>query len=448
MTKTRIFHKLKLFDGLAAQTRSDCWLEVDGDSIRRIGTGPHPPLNGADAVDLGGWTVIPGLIDAHVHLISPFAPEINLDVVRSLNRQIRLNLANCIRSGVTTVRDLGAAPGLIRRVRRWVEEGQVLGPRILCANSFIIPPAATPEQVPVLPLPLRILLGGQVTERVSSPAQVRAQVQRMVALGADWIKTTHADKTLLQGQPHPPVFDDACFEALIDEARVHGRPVAMHQTWASGFRKAVELGVDSMEHAPLDPLADEDIDRMVDAGIPIVPTQRVAHECLLLDQVATWLDREGSTYLCPESLRQTRDLLGVYQGVISPQMAQRGHYFDVALHERQIPVMVENLRRLYGAGAIIGSGTDAGGSAFTVFGRYYEEIEHALAMGMSPYEALRAATIVNARILHLDDRLGTLEPGKLADFVALDGDPLVDVTALRRVRLVAKGGTVLYRAGA
>jgi len=276
---------------------------------------------------------------------------------------------------------------------------------------------------------------------------VRNKVRRMVALGAEWIKTTHTDKSLWMNKPDPPVFDDACFKALVDEARKQNRPVTMHQTQVSGFRKAIELGVDSMEHAPLDALTDEDIGRMVDAGIPIVPTINVMREVLLLDQIAVWMDKEGEKYFCSESLRQTRALLKLYQRGITPEIAQTGYYDDKAMFIRQFPVMMENVRRLHTAGAVIGCGTDAGGAPFTVFGRFYEEIDSLLEVGLSTFKALQSATAVNARILRLEDKLGTIEQGKIADFVALDGDPVADTRALRQVRMVVKEGTIMYQEG-
>ena len=157
MFGTQVFYNFTLFDGVNSQVQPDCWLEVTDGLIYRIGAGPCPRSDGG--IDLGRRTVIPGLIDAHVHLMSPFAPEINLAVIRSFHRQIRLNLANCIRSGVTTVRDVGCTPGIIRRMKRWVKEGKTVGPRIVCANSFIVPPEAMPEHVPTFPLPLRLFMG-------------------------------------------------------------------------------------------------------------------------------------------------------------------------------------------------------------------------------------------------------------------------------------------------
>jgi imidazolonepropionase-like amidohydrolase len=295
MADAQVFYNIALFDGVTPQVRPGYWLEVIDGRIQHIGAGTRPLPE--RAINLGGRTVIPGLIDAHVHLMTPFAPESNLASLLSLHRQIRLNLANCIRCGVTTVRDVSGAPGMIRRMMRWIEEGKAVGPRIVRANSMIVPPGATPETMPTFPLPLRLMLGGQVVERVSTPDMVRDAVRRMVALGADWIKTTHTDKSIWLNRPDPPVFDDACFKALVDEARRENRPVAMHQTQTSGFRKAIELRVDSMEHAPLDALTDEDIGRVVDAGIPIVPTMTAMREVVLLDRVAEWMDAEGETYL-------------------------------------------------------------------------------------------------------------------------------------------------------
>ncbi len=440
MPKTQLFHNFSLFDGVSAQIRPSCWLEVADGRIQRIEGDPHPPAE--EAVDLGGRTVIPGLIDAHAHLAYPFTTKLNLTSMLSSSPQMKLNLANCIRSGVTTVRDVGCTPGLIRRMKGWIKKGKAVGPRILCANSLILPPGGMPEFVPTFPLPLRLLVGGQAVERVSTPDQVRDAVRRMVAQGADWIKTTHTDRSIWLDRPDPPVFDDACFEALVDEARKQNRPVAMHQIWVSGFRKAVALGVDSMEHAPLDALTDDDIGRMTDAGIPIVPTLKVFGVSLL-----DWIDKEGENYLCPEPLRQVRALLKVYRKGVTLEMAQGEYYINTALLLRQFPVVMENVLKLHRAGATIGCGTDSGGLPFAVFGRIFEEIDNLVKAGFTPFEALRSATAVNARILRLEDKLGTLQPGKLADFTVLDGNPLADTTALRRVRMVVKEGAIVHREG-
>jgi imidazolonepropionase-like amidohydrolase len=389
--------------------------------------------------------VIPGLIDAHVHLAYPFTTRLDPFSVLAASAQIKLNLANTVCSGVTTARDVACTPGLIRRMKGWIEKGEAVGPRIVCSNSMILPPGGMPEIVPTFPWPVRFLLGGQAAERVRTPDQVRDAVRRMVAQGADWIKTTHTDKSTWLNRPDPPVFDDACFEALVDEAHTHDRPVAMHQLWASGFRKATELGVDSMEHAPQDALTDEDIVRMVDANIPIVPTLAVFGSIINLPD---WIDTaEGESYLCPRPLQQTRELLALYRRGITPEMAQKDYYDDVPRMTRWFAVIMENVRRLHRAGAIVGCGTDFGGSQFAVFGHIYAEIDYLIEAGLTPFEALRSATAVNARILRLDDRLGTVEPGKLADFVALDGNPLQDTTALRRVRMVVKDGDIVHREG-
>jgi imidazolonepropionase-like amidohydrolase len=443
MTMTRIFHSFALFDGASPQVRPDCWLEEADGYIRRVGGGPHP--QSGEMVDLGGWTVIPGLIDAHVHLAYPFTTRLDPVSILAASSQMKLNLANCIRSGVTTVRDLVCTPGLMRKLKGWTEKEDAVGPRIVCANAAISLPQGYPEFIPIYPWPISLLLGGQATERVRTPDQVRDAVRRMVAQGADWIKTMHTDKSIWLNRPDPPVFDDACFEALVDEARKLDRPVAMHQLWASGFRKAVELGVDSMEHAPLDSLADGDITRMVDAGIPIVPTLEVIASIVDLPD---WLDTvEGEKYLCSEPLKQTREILAIYRGEITPEMAKKEYYDDLSKLPRRFSAMMENVGRLHRAGATIGCGTDSGGAPFAVFGRIHAEIDNLVKIGMTPFEALRSATAVNARILRMDDELGTIEPGKLADFVALDGDPLKDTTALQRVRAVVKGGAIVHREG-
>jgi imidazolonepropionase-like amidohydrolase len=440
MTENLVFHNLALFDGVAPELQPDSWLEVSEGQIRRVGQGPHP--QDGDAVDLGGRTVMPGLIDAHVHVVNPFLPDLHPIAMLSINRQIKLNLASCLRSGVTTVRDMGAPAGVLQRVKRWIREGKAPGPRIVCTNSIITCPGGYPEYAPVYSFPLILLTGGQLAERVSVPDEVRAMVRQMVAKGSDWIKTAHSDRGFWLNRPDPLVFDDACFEALVDEAHSQGRPVAVHQTWASGFRKAIELGVDSIEHTPWDALADEEIQQLVDAGIPIVPTLYV-----FLTEPWEWLDGEGERHYCPESLRQTQEVLQLYlDGRVTPEMTQQGYYLDWDLIVRVLPVIRENAAKLVRAGPTIGFGTDSGGSQFAVFGRVYEEMEYLFQAGLTPLEVLRSATVVNARILGLEDRLGTLEPGKLADLIVVDGDPLVELSTLRQVHMVVKEGQVVHRA--
>lgn len=441
MTTTQIFHGFALFDGVNPQVRPDCWLEVADGRIRRVGAGP-PPQSG-ERVNLGGQTVIPGLMDAHVHLACPFTTRLGpLSLLTALS-QMKRNLANCIGSGVTTVRDLGCTPGLLRKMKGWIENGNASGPRIVCANAMISLPQGYPEFIPTYPWPINYLMGGQAAERVRTPDQVRRVVRRMAAQGADWIKTMHTDKSIWLNRPDPPIFNDACFEALVDEARKQNRPVAMHQLWVSGFRKALDLGVDSIEHAPLDTLTDADIARIVDKGVAIIPTLEVISTSLNLPD---WIDTvEGENYLCPESLKQTRELLAIYRGEITPEMAKKEYYDDVPKLPQRFSVMSENVARLYRAGARIGCGTDSGGAPFAMFGRIYAEIANLVKAGMTPFEALRSATAVNARILRLDDKLGAIEPGKWADFVALDGDPLQDITALQRVRAVVKGGVIVHQ---
>jgi imidazolonepropionase-like amidohydrolase len=439
LTRTQVFHNLALFDGVTPTLRPNCWLEVADGYIRRVGEGLYP--SASETVDLAGLTVIPGLIDAHVHVLNPFLPDLNLGAMLSVNRQIKLNLEQCIRSGVTTVRDMGGLPGMLQRVKRWVQEGKTVGPRIVCSNSIITCPGGYPEYVPDYSFLFYLLLGGRMAERVSTPNQVRAIVRRMVAKGADWIKTAHTDRSIWLNQPDPLVLDDGCFEALVDEAHKQRRPVAMHQIWVSGFRTAVELNVDSIEHVPWDALRDEDVRGLVDAGIPIVPTLYV-----FLTEPWEWLVTEGERHYCPESLRQTQDVLQLYWGErVTPETTQPGYILDVEMVARVLPVIRENARKLVSAGATIGFGTDSGGSPFAAFGRLGEEMDNLVKAGLTPFQVLRSATVVNARILRLEDRLGTLEPGKLADFVVLDGDPLVELAALCQVRLVVKQGRVVHR---
>ncbi len=440
----KIYSNFSLFDGVQPTLQKNRWLETESEMIKQIGSGELP--QDAEVIDLEGRTIMPGMIDAHVHITSPFvfAPE----VFPSVPNQVKKNFFNTVRSGVTTVRDVGGGPGLLTESKRWSDEGEAVGPRMLRANSYILAPGATPEMIGPFPPVVKSIFGGDFVVRVNTPQEVRQAVRDMIALGADWIKTTHNDRSYFMNRPDPTSFSDECYRALVDEAHSHNKPVLMHQTWASGFRKAVEMGVDTMDHGPLDEITDQDIENMLKADVAIIPTIKVMREPTQdISVFEKMIYEDGETYLCPAAQEQIKPLLQMMKKGLSYEDTQMIYFEDCQLFTDYFPTFMNNMKRLYKAGARIGCGTDQGNLPFSFFGNYHEEVENMVEIGMSNFEALCCATSTTAKILRVDDKVGSLEPGKFADFIVLDGNPLEDVKVLRKIHTVVKGGSAVYRQG-
>jgi imidazolonepropionase-like amidohydrolase len=441
-----ILRNLKLIDMVSPQVQEGKIVTIEGKIIRDVMYEKDvPKLPKQQILDLQGNYLIPGLFDLHAHVTIPFMKDIKLSILPTILRQVRMNLKNCVESGVTTVRDLAAIPNDIRGYKNRISEGKISGPRIIYAGSIIVCPGGVPEVAPYFKGIKRIILGGQFAERPNTPDEVRKCVQLMVKQGADWIKTTHGDKSLMMGWDSIPYFSDECYEALVSEARKSGKKVAMHHTSATGFRKALKFNVDTVEHVALDELTDKEIAAFVEKKIAIIPTLQALAEYSQLDEIRQLLDEKGGCYLEKEPYKYTSTLLNKFISGISEDDHHREYYYNYKLIQKQFPVALDNVRRLHKAGAIIGFGTDTGGTDFGFFGYSYKEFQHLVAAGMSNFQALQTATVTSAKILGLDRELGSIEIGKLADFVLIKGNPLDDVNEVKNVALVCKEGKIVYQ---
>ena len=436
-----IFRNLKLIDGISPEVREGKAIRVEGERIAEI-VDDGDNLSADRVEDLKGAYVTPGLIDAHVHLITPFVPKVTPGVIMSLGRQVKRNLKTAVQDGVTTVRDVAAFPRRIQGARRAVEAWRIPGPRIVCANSYITCFGGTPEWVPYLRGPAKLIAGGQAVDRADSPEEIAALARHMVELGADWVKTCHSDRSLCRGKGELPTLSDESYEALFSEAKRMGKPVAFHQMWLSAFRKGLQYRPATFDHTPMDGvLGDEEVAAFVDSGTALIATLDVYKDTFEFDRISRDLDERGEEFLEPVCHKMVSSHLDKYmRNGFTAEEIEKEWVIDESIPRGGISNAYENVRKIWKAGGIIGCGTDSGGADFGFFGYFHRELGNLVEVGLSPFEALRCATAVNARILGMENDIGTLEPGKYADLVVVDGNPLEDISVMGRVLAVYKGG--------
>lgn len=441
----------KLFDGLNNRVDEGQTIHIQDGVIMDLGRMTAPAASGAyKVVDLKGNTLMPGLIDNHVHITLPQMSKVTFNFFRQMDQQIVNNFRSCVMNGVTTVRDVGGFPGKILRYRALSDSNQIPGPRVI---SSLSPIAArkeevlgAPERGPYFNNPVvKWLLGGNYAERPQTVAEVRESCERMVSLGAQWLKTLHQDHSYSY-YPRPlPNHSDGGYRAILQVGRAHGLKCALHQPLVSGFKKGVDLGFDTLEHMPMDELIPEVyIEKFVKQNMAIMPTMMAYGDMFQEEKILDFLHRHGREYLVPEAIKQITGKLKeslAQQGLSSEQ--RKSLIFDRQYIKGKYPNIEKNLQLLCRLGAVVGVGTDLGGPYAGIFGRYTEELKRYTAAGVSNFDALRMATAVNAKILGLEEKIGTVKKGAYADLIAVNGNPLIDIHALDNMTMVMKGGVFM-----
>ena len=389
-----------LLDVKSGKMLSDQAIVIEGDNIVGVGPASATPAADATTISLPNATVLPGLIDAHTHLT--FNPSFGYEMLGiSIPREALIGAHNArvtLEAGFTTVRNVGARGYTDVALRDAINTGDVPGPRMLVSGPALSITGGHCDN-DLLPYEYHATSDG-VADGIEN---VQHKTREIIKYGADLIKVCATGGVLSKGDdPNASQYTLEEMKAIVADAHRLGRKVAAHAHGAQGVIWASEAGVDSVEHGHL----------MNDAAIATL--------------------KKNGTYLVPT----------LYLIDWQRENAAKANLPDYTRRKMQIvsEAAKTNAKKAIEAGVKIGLGTDA---AVYPHGLNAHELAVYVSLGMTPLQAIQTATINDADLLGWSDKIGTLEAGKWADIIAVDGDPLRDVTTLQHVKFVMKGGAVV-----
>lgn len=386
----------RLIDGISEELRENAAVLVEDGRI--VSVCPNRELAGnTETVDLGNMTLMPGLIDAHVHLVWSASAEPH-SLVESEPRAVTAlrcaaNMQKHLDAGITTVRDVGSTDGMAIDIAQAVQLGVLPGPRVIAAGRAIA------------------MTGGHgwfLGQEADGPDSVRSAVRQEIKNGATCIKFMASGGVYGHAEePGSPQLTVAEMRAGVEEAHKAGKKVAAHAYSAEAINNALEAGVDSIEHGSF--IDQKTAEKMRDQQAYLVPTM----------SVYAAMDERGPELGAPEYVqRKTKEVLTATQ---------------------------EALRTAMEAGVKIAAGTDCGAPGHP-HGTLQMELRLMAEAGATPMQAIQSGTSAAAELLGLEAEIGTLEVGKSADLVAIGGNPLEDITDLEKVELVVLRGEAVNRA--
>jgi imidazolonepropionase-like amidohydrolase len=402
-----LIHAKQLIDGRSARPQENMTLIVNGNRIEGVEKGFVAPGPGDQLIDLKNGTIMPGFMDMHVHLSTEFSQKSYLERYTLNTADYALEAAvraeRTLQAGFTSVRDLGDTDNVTVALRRMIDAGKLQGPRIWTATKSI---ATTGGHADPTNGARRGMLPEPTPEMgvINGPDEARKAVRQRYKDGADLIKITATGGVLSPAKSGQNAqFTSEELAAIMTTARDYGLTVAAHAHGTEGMKRAVLAGVDSIEHGTY--MTDEVMQLMKSRGTFFVPTL----------EAGQWVSEKAKIQdFFPEMVRVKAIAIG--------------------------PKIMETFSRAVKAGVRLAFGTDTGVSEH---GRNAEEFILMVKAGLGPMEAIQLATWNAAQLLKAEDRLGSLEKGKLADVVAVTGNPLQDISLLTKVSFVMKDGKVI-----
>ena len=357
---------------------------VDSNVITYVGPAKRFRISKKDTIfDISGKTILPGLIDAHVHLCIDGSPDPMTSLLKDSTPQLTLKAAHHARqtldAGVTTVRDMGGRDYVDLAIRDGIESGLLQGPRMICSGRVVCMTGGH---------------GWQFGREADGTDEIREAVREQLKAGADFVKLIATGGVMTKGvDPGATQFTLEELLAGVEEARKAGRRTATHAQGTEGIKNSLWAGVNSIEHGFF--LDDEAIELMLEMNAYLVPTLNAPYQII-----------RG----------------GVKRGV--PRYAVEKSKAVMKSH-------FQSVRRAYKAKIPIAMGTDAG-TPFNCHGENLKEMELLVKAGMTPMEAMTATTKIASEVLGLEKKIGTLEKGKLADLIVVDGNPLKDIQLFQK----------------
>ena len=400
-----IIHAGRLIDVKSQKVLTEQTIVVEGDRIVSVTTGYQNPAKGDKVVDLKKSTVMPGLMDMHVHIENQTSPTRYVDGFRDNEADVAYKALPyaqiTLMSGFTTVRDMGGS-GVNIALRNAINNGLVVGPRIYTAGKSIAPTGGHADPTNGVK---RELMGDPGPDQgvINGPYDARKAVRQAVKYGSDVIKVTATGGVLSVARDgSAPQFQQDELEAVVETAKDFGIHVAAHAHGDEGMKRAVKAGIHSIEHGTL--MTEETMDMMVEAGTWLVPT--------------------------------------VTAGMSAAEYAKIPGYYPPVVRDKAMRIgaqIQQTFAKAYKKGVKIAFGTDAG-----VFphGENYREFVYMTEVGMPNLEAIQSATLNAAVMMGIEDKLGTIEVGKLADIIAVNGNPDQDINVMKDVIFVMKDGKV------
>jgi len=356
---------------------------VEKNRISKVGKGPGPAeQNGDEVIDLGGRSLLPGLIDCHVHLCIDGSADPMQSLRKDSEQMVTLKAARnaylSLLAGVTTIRDLGSLNGITVSLRDAINLGITIGPRIVCCNQAVC------------------ITGGQGWEfsrQADGVDEVRQAVREQLRTGANFIKLMSTGGVMTPGiDPGAAQFTYEELRAGVEEAHKAGRKAASHAQGNEGIKNSLRAGIDTIEHG------------------------------IFLDDEAIGLFLEKKAVLVP-TLSAPFNIMGKGEKSGIPA-------FVIEKTQRVKDTHTESTKKAYQAGIPIAMGADAG-TPFNGHGENLKELELLVAIGLSPMEAILSATHIAAETVGLSQMIGTIEEGKFADLIIVEGDPLKDIKILQ-----------------